>query len=134
MASPGDIHVAMINAWNSRDFQALRDLLHPEYSYTAGTGKQITGGPEVGVNIAKMFASAFPDGKIELVRVFVQGGTAIAEMVGRGTHQGEIFGLPPTGSLVQISVCSIVDLRDGKVFRERMYMEGTASLAGASDA
>ena len=132
MALVGEIHTLMVGAWNTRDFDSLRDLLHREYSYAAGTGKVLAGGPEVGVKIAKAFAGAFPDGAVQIARILVQGETAIAEMIGRGTHQGELFGLQPSGRTIEVNVCSIVDLRDGKVYRERMYIEGIALLPGLS--
>jgi len=113
----------MASLWNQRDFAGLRNLLDPEYSYTGGDGKEVTGGPDVGVGVAQMFANAFPDGTLEVKRVYTQGDTAIAEMVGRGTHKGELMGIAPTGKSIEITICNVMELRNGKIRREREYMD-----------
>ena len=38
--------------------------------------------------------------------------------VGRGTHQGEILGLPPTGNAVEIRGINIMQIVDGKNVEE----------------
>jgi steroid delta-isomerase-like uncharacterized protein len=123
MANPADIHRIAFDAWNRRDFEALRSLYHSEYSYTGGDGKELTGGPDVGIQIARMYASAFPDATLEIKRVYTQGDTAVAEILARGTHKGELMGIAPTGRPVEIIICNVAELRDGKIYREREYMD-----------
>ena len=60
MSSPATIHREFADAWNRRDWNTFRNLLHPHYSYTGGDGKEMTGGPDIGLGIAQMYASAFP--------------------------------------------------------------------------
>jgi steroid delta-isomerase-like uncharacterized protein len=122
MASAAEIHRQMADAWNRRDMNIFKALLHPEYTYTGGDGREMAG-PEAGLNMAQMFALAFPDGRLEVQRVYTQGNTAIAEMVGRGTHRGKLMGVAPTGREVEILICNVVELRDGKIYREREYMD-----------
>jgi steroid delta-isomerase-like uncharacterized protein len=128
MATAATIHQEMTRLWNQRDFAGIRSLAHPEYSYTGGDGKEMTGGPDVAVGIAQMFATAFPDGTLEVKKAYTQGETAIAELVGRGTHNGDLMGIPPTGKPVEIVICNIVELREGKVLREREYMDMMSML------
>jgi steroid delta-isomerase-like uncharacterized protein len=123
MSSPATFHSEFAAAWNRRDWQAIRNLLHPDYSYTAGDGKEMTGGPEAGVKVGQMYAQAFPDATLEVRHVYVQGNTAVAEMVGRGTHQGPLMGVAPTNRKVEITICNVVEMRDGKAYREREYMD-----------
>ena len=122
MAVVADIHREMFAAWNSRDFKKMRELMHSEYSYTGADGKEAKG-PEAGMAIAQMYASAFPDGRLELGRVHVVGDTSVAEVIARGTHQGDLMGIAPTGKKVEIRICNVVELRDAKVYREREYMD-----------
>lgn len=123
MASAADIHRIATDAWNRRDFETMRSLFHSDYTYTGPDGKELRGGPDVGVEVARMYAAAFPDGRIEVKRVYTQGDTAIAEFAARGTHGGDLMEIAPTGRAVEITVCNIVELRDGKVYREREYMD-----------
>lgn len=122
MSVAAEIHREVFGAWNSRDFHKMRELLHPEYTYTGADGKQANG-PEAGMAIAQMYANAFPDARLELGRVHVVGDTAVAEVVARGTHQGDLMGIAPTGKKVEIRICNIMEVREGKVYREREYMD-----------
>jgi steroid delta-isomerase-like uncharacterized protein len=128
MASANEIHRELLTAWNDRDFTRYRALLHPEYSYTGGDGKEMTGGPDVGVGVAQMFATAFPDGKTEIKKIYVQGDTAVAEFQARGNHNGPLMGIPPTGKSVTIRVCNVIEMRDGKAYREREYIDMLAMM------
>ena len=129
MSTPATIHTEIAAAWNKRDYNAMRSLVHRDYSYTGGDGKEIAGGPDVALGVAQMFASAFTDGVLTVKRVYVQGDTAIAEMVGTGTHNGEFMGIAPTGRQVAITICNVIEMRDGKAYREREYMDMLAMMS-----
>lgn len=122
MSLPASIHRDFAESWNSRDFNKLWNLLHPEYTYTGGDGKEIAG-VDAGIRIARMWADAFPDGRLEVKRVYTEGNTAIAEMVGRGTQTGEFMGIAPSGKRVEVVICNVADVRDGKFYREREYLD-----------
>src|SRR5690242_21518997 len=69
MSSAETIHREVADAWNRRDWNTYRNLLHPHYSYTGGDGKEMTGGPDTGLGVAQMYASAFPDAILEFRNV-----------------------------------------------------------------
>jgi len=121
MSDPAAIAREYFDAWNRRDWDRFRVLYHREYSY-AGVGGQRQG-PEGHLAIAQMFASAFPDSKIEIQRVYATGEVAITEFVGRGTHLGDVMGIPPTGRSVSMPVCNVIEVREGKIYAEREYMD-----------
>ncbi len=123
MSSPSTIHHDIADCWNRRDYDGLRNLCHPEYSFTGGDGKEMTGGPETALRVARMWAEAFPDGKIEVKNVYTHGNVAIAEMHGRGTQNGEFMGVAPSGRRAEVVICNVIELRDGKVYREREYLD-----------
>jgi steroid delta-isomerase-like uncharacterized protein len=129
MSSLATIHREMVEHWNKRDFDGLRTLFHAEYTHTGGDGQEASGGPDTGVRMSRMWANAFPDGKLEIKRVYTQENTSIAEMIGRGTHTGELEGIPATGKQVQVVVCNVLELRDGKIYREREYLDKASILS-----
>ena len=129
MATVTTIHQEMFDAWNARDFTAFRTLFHPEYTYTGGDGKTMTGGPDLAVGIGQMYATACPDATLTLKRSYAAGDVAVAEMVAKGTHGGDLMGVPATGRPVELFVCNVVELRDGLVFAEREYVDTGAMFA-----
>jgi steroid delta-isomerase-like uncharacterized protein len=98
-------------------------LLHPEYSF-AGSDGQVQKGPEASLALGQMFASAFPDGQVDVQRIHLVGdNVAIAEFVARGTHKGDLMGIAHTGRQVTIPVCNVIEVRDGRICAEREYMD-----------
>ena len=75
------------------------------------------------MKISRMYATAFPDGKLEIKNTFVAGTNAIAEFRATGTHKGDLRGVAPTGKRVEISICNVIETKDGKVVREREYFD-----------
>src|SRR5262249_21816801 len=105
MANVSDIHRQILDAWNRRDWNALRTLLHSDYRYTGPDGKEIVG-PEAGVDLYKMYATAFPDGKLESKNVITSGSTSVCEFIARGTHKGDLRGIAPTNKRVEFNICN----------------------------
>ena len=127
MLTPETMHREFIGAYNRRDFAAMKILLDEDYVYVSGDGKAARG-IEAGLQNAYLYATAFPDAVIEVARVFQFGNTAVAELVARGTHLGNLHGMPPTKKKVEIVMCNVMELRDGKIHREREYFDRLAML------
>ena len=123
MANAASIARDYLETWNRRDWARFREFFHPEYSYTGGDG-QPQKGPEAGMAVAQMFATAFPDGRIDIQRIHtVSDDAAVTEFIGRGTHKGELMGIAPTGRQMTLPVCMAIEVRDGKIYAEREYMD-----------
>ena len=120
--SAKDVAKQYFEAWNSRSFDRMRDLMHPDCTYTGGDGREQKG-PEASIAVSKMFAAAFPDGRIEIVNLKESGDTVLVEFIGRGTHGGDFMGIAPTRRPVTVPVCDVLELRDGKIYREREYID-----------
>ena len=122
MVSPADIAREYVENWNRRDWKAYRELLDDQYTYTGGDG-ETQRGPEAGMAVGQMFATAFPDGRIDLRQIHTAGDTAIVEFTGRGTHSGDLMGIAPTGRHISIPVITVLTVRGGRIVSEREYMD-----------
>ena len=120
--SPTDIVREYFDCWNRRDWGRFRSLMHPQYSYTGSDGQEQRG-PDAGVAVGQMFATAFPDGRINITNLRTDGDFVTVEKMGTGTHKGDLMGVAPTNKRVSIPVCNVIELRDGKIYREREYMD-----------
>jgi len=105
-----------------RDFDTVRQLFHPQYSYTGGDGQRQEGA-EAGIAVADMFTTAFPDVKLEIKHIHVTGDIVIVEFVASGTHASDLMGIAPTGRKMSMPVCLVLEIRDGKIYAEREYMD-----------
>jgi len=122
MVSPADIAREYVENWNRRDWKAYRELLDDQYTYTGGDG-ETQRGPEAGMAVGQMFATAFADGRIDLRQIHTAGDTAIVEFTGSGTHSGDLMGIAPTGRRISIPVITVLTVRGGKIVSEREYMD-----------
>src|SRR5258706_3403960 len=98
MADAAALHEEMIETVQKRDFGRLRELCHPDYEYRDNTGE--SGGIDVGVGVAEMYTTAFPDLVIETRHAFSNGDVSVVEFTATGTHQAELQGIAPTGKRI----------------------------------
>lgn len=62
-----------------------------------------------------MFFSALPDLHAVIHEQIAEGDKVMTRKSLRSTHQGELFGVPPTGKPISIEVIDILRIRDGKI-------------------
>lgn len=122
MADVAKIARDYMETWNRRDWDAYRGFMHADYSYTGGDGKRLDG-PDSGIAVGQMFATALPDGKINVKSVFAAGDVVVVEFIGTGTHTGDFAGVPGSGRKVTIPVCDVIEFKDGKIYAEREYID-----------
>ena len=67
--------------------------------------------------------TAFPDFTITVEAALEDAEMVMTEWTGRGTHEGEFNGLPPTGRTFEHRGMSKFVIADGKVQEERMYYD-----------
>jgi len=122
VSNPESVAREYLESFNRRDWDGMRNVLAPGYSYTGGDGEKLEG-PDAGIAVAQMFAGAMSDARLEIKKVHVAGDTAIVEFQGSGTHDGDFMGIAATGKKVSMPVCVIAEVRDGKIQAEREFMD-----------
>ena len=122
MSDAASIAREYLEAAPRRDFDKCRQLFHPQYSYTGGDGQRQEGA-EAGIAVADMYTAAFPDVKLEIKHIHVTGDIVIVEFVASGTHASDLMGIAPTGRKMSMPVCLVLEIRDGKIYAEREYMD-----------
>jgi steroid delta-isomerase-like uncharacterized protein len=128
MSDAATIQREMFAAIEARDLDRLRELFHPDYAYTGTDGVEHAGA-EAGLAVAERFTTAFPDLSIEVRASHAVGGdVAVVEIVARGTNTGPLDDIPPTGRRLEGVGCNVIEVRDGKIHRERDYFDTLALL------
>jgi steroid delta-isomerase-like uncharacterized protein len=62
-----------------------------------------------------VFRTAFPDGKLTVEDLIVDGDKIVSRVTYRGTQTGDMMGIPPTGKPVTVSAMIIDQFADGKI-------------------
>jgi steroid delta-isomerase-like uncharacterized protein len=120
--STEDLAREYLDAVNNRNWDRVLEVLHPDYTYTGGTG-ETRHGPEAAIEVSQTFIAAMSDAKINIERVHVAGDTAIVEFIGTGTHDGGFQSIAPTGNKVTMPICVVLQVREGRIIAEREYMD-----------
>ena len=62
-----------------------------------------------------MMRAAFPDLQYTVEDQIAEGDKVVTRYTASGTHRGELMGIAPTGSRVEITGISITRVEDGKI-------------------
>jgi steroid delta-isomerase-like uncharacterized protein len=111
-----------LEATSSHDIEKVRELLHPQYTYT-GTDGQKREGLQAGIELATMYFNAFPDVKTEANTIYTVGDVAITEGIAQGTHMGKFLNIEPTNRKVVFPFCDVIVIRDNKIYSEQEYYD-----------
>ncbi len=99
---------------NRGDLAVLGELCAPDFvNHSAPPGVPPT--REGLVQLTAVFRPAFPDGRMAIEDMLAERDKVVTRKTFRGTHQGDLMGLPPTGRRVEIGLIDIVRLEDGRV-------------------
>ena len=71
-------------------------------------------GPEGIKGFVQMYRSAYPDTDITVEDQIAEGDDVVTRWTARGTHQGELLGVPPSGNRVEVTGISIDRFSGGK--------------------
>jgi len=67
---------------------------------------------------SRAFYAAFPDMYHRIEDIIAKGDRVIVRTTNRGTHKGEIMGVPPSGKEIVYSVIDICRFENGKIVEE----------------
>lgn len=98
--------------------EVFDECLDPSYvSYDPSQPEPVRG-IEGAKEFIDTFRSAYSDGRVTVDEQYADGETVTTRWTGRGTHDGELMGIPPTGKQVTVSGITISRVSDGKVVEE----------------
>lgn len=104
----------LMNAWNAHDAQGVAALHALDFvGIDVGHSRSIHGRNAFGASATRMFA-AFPDLHFTSDVLVDQNRAAVVWML-KATHQGRIFGIPPTGCNFAVRGVSTLTIEQGLI-------------------
>ena len=116
--------------WNEGNMSAADELMAPDAEIHMPTGEMVD--LDGLKSFAGTFRGSFPDWH-STVEELIAEGDGVAELwTGRGTHRGELQGIPPTGKRVEVPGSVFYRIVDGKIveFRGQLDMMGLMQQLG----
>jgi len=106
----------------AHNLEVLPELVHEDFvelNPVPGQGP----GREGLRDFLKVFFEAFPDLAWTPQDAVAEGDKVAAWWTWEGTHQGEFFGVPPSGRRVKVEAWTFDYFRDGKMAQSRILMD-----------
>jgi predicted ester cyclase len=99
--------------WDKADPTRVDEFLAPNYRrhLTPSTEPLTLAGQ---TKLLAGFRAAFPDVRLTLEDVVVQGDRVAFRSTMRGTHQGTFQGIAPTGKQVEVSLLDLIRIENGR--------------------
>lgn len=129
-----DAHTLRINhetyaAWNAHDADRVAAIFSESAVLReAGSGMEHRGRDAIRER-ARVLLAAFPDFRLERVVLVTDGARHADRWIMTGTHDGELFGVAPTGRSVRIEGATFTTLGDDGLVVEDVHYTDNAALA-----
>jgi steroid delta-isomerase-like uncharacterized protein len=89
--------------FNERKLEQIDKIFTEDYIYHGAAGQDVRGREGL-KQFLTVYFNAFPDLHAEVEDIFGEGDKILSRAMCRGTHKGNLIGIPPTGKQVAIRV------------------------------
>ncbi len=112
----------VFEVWHNHNLSAVNEFVTADYLRHDPNVPEVRGA-EAAQQLVAMFLTAFPDLHFTIEDMVAEGDTVVARYTARGTHQGELLGIPSTGRQIALSAIEIYRLTDGKIAEQWTIMD-----------
>ena len=124
---------ALYDIYNTRAFDRMSSVVAESVEITMVPFGFTFHGVDGARNFHMGWATAFPDSKVEIRSVTMDGDRVYVEHIGRGTHTGPFVTpagtIAATGRRVEVPLCDAYELADGKITRARSYFDAATLMS-----
>jgi len=126
MADAKQVARRFVEAFNSHDEKALRELDAPDTTFSAPGGVNLKGRDQA-TAYAMAWLNAFPDSRLNIRNETIAGDTVVQEFTFEGTHKATLKApsgdLPATNRRLSGRACQIIRVKDGLVADTQLYFD-----------
>jgi steroid delta-isomerase-like uncharacterized protein len=102
-------------AWNGGNLDLIDELFAAGYVGHDAPRPDPVHGPEGMKDFLRMYHHAFSDAHITLDDVIIADDKVVTRWTGRGTHDGDLMGIPPTNKAVEFVGIRIFRVAEGQI-------------------
>ena len=101
--------------WSGGKYELAHEIISPNMMVHGAGGQAVGMGPDGLIDLIKTWRTAFPDGRMEIDALIVEGDTVAIRNTWYGTQTAEFYGIPPSGKSVAVTSVGIDRVTDGLV-------------------
>jgi len=98
--------------WNGKNLDAADELYHPQ---AVTPYVDLPPGPAGCKAVASVFHTAMPDFHMTVEDILAEDDLVVARVNQTGTHGGELWGMPATGTRLEFAGLAVVKICDGRI-------------------
>lgn len=103
---------------NTANEELSKVLISEDAIFYAPTNPEPYKGPSGYMEVLAMMRGGFPDIRWEIEEMVAEGDMIAVLFTLQGTHQGNFFGIPPTGKKVNVNAMNFYYFVNGKIVKE----------------
>jgi steroid delta-isomerase-like uncharacterized protein len=104
-----------LGVFEQGNIDLLDELLAPDYTNHTPATPDLPTGPEGVKAVVSMFRSGMPDLRVIIDDMIAEDDKVATRYTLEGTHEGELFGVPPTGRQLSIESITVERVSEGKI-------------------
>jgi steroid delta-isomerase-like uncharacterized protein len=104
-----------LDVFEQGNIELLDKLLAPDYINHSPATPDLPTGPEGVKAVVTMFRSAIPDLRVVVDDMIAEGDKVATRYTLEGTHESELFGVPPTSRQLSIKSITVERVSDGRI-------------------
>ena len=134
MSSLDNVTVARTfhQSWDDRDPDVGASVIADDCEFVDVPRGELQIGPQGYKNDYERWRTAFPDGMVKITNIIAEGDWVVVEFTNSGTNTGPlktaIGDFPPTNRKIEVSYCSVMQIKNGKVISGRDYYDVSTIL------
>jgi predicted ester cyclase len=101
--------------WSGGKYELAHEIISPNMTVHGAGGQTVGMGPDGLIDLIRTWRTAFPDGRMEIDALIVEGDTVGIRNTWYGTHQAEFYGVPASGKSVAVTSVGIDRVQGGLV-------------------
>ena len=104
-----------LGVYEQGNIELLDELLAPDYINHTPATPDLPTGPEGVKGVVTMFRGAMLDLRVVVEDMIAEDDKVAVRYTLEGTHEGELFGVPPTGQRLSIKSITVERVSNGKI-------------------
>ena len=119
-------------SWDDRDPDRGAAVIADDCEFYDVPRAELQLGPQGYKHDYERWRTAFPDGMVKITNIIAEGDWVVVEFTNSGTNTGPlktaIGDFPPTNRKIEVSYCSVMQIKNGKVISGRDYYDVSTIL------
>lgn len=109
-------HRFIDEVYNKGNLDFIDEVVAPNWvEHDPSSPEGMSSSLEGAKRFVEMYRNAFPDIQITVEDLIAEKNKVVTRWTARGTHQGELMGIPPSGNRVEVTGINIDRIEGGKV-------------------